>query len=65
MKKLFFIAIAATGMLFACNSNDSNDSTDSVNATDDVTVTSDSTPVATEPVDTLTAPELVPEEPKL
>jgi len=64
MKKLFFIAITATGMLFACNSNES---TPNVNIDDPaaVTATSDVAPVATAPIDSLIAPELVPEEPKL
>ena len=66
MKKLFFIAIAATGMLFSCNNND-DESTPNVNIDDPTTVTatSDVAPVATKDVDTLTVPELVPEEPKL
>lgn len=66
MKKLFFIAIAATGLLFSCNNND-NESTTNVNNDDPTTVTatSDVAPVATKPIDSLIAPELVPEEPKL
>jgi len=64
MKKLFFIAITATGMLFACNSNEA---TDSVSATDDVTTTTkdatqDATPVATPPADS-TETEVKSEQP--
>jgi len=53
MKKLFFIAIIATGMLFACNSNDTTNDATSNTTSPEVVDTSNVEPVITLPTDSL------------